>query len=91
MSIVRLKALATMDWNDMWKELHSMSSAEVQKIFAEAVQESEARLKVLRCVVKVYVDYDELEDDEKESQTDRIVADLLNRYGAKGLTDESKA
>ena len=35
--------------------------------------------------------YDELEEDEKESQTDRIVADLLNRYGAKELTDESKA
>ena len=88
---MRLQELATMDWNDMWGILHSRSSAEVQKIFAEAVQESEARLKALRYVVKVYVDYDELEDDEKESQTDRIVADLLNRYGAKELTDESKA
>ena len=88
---MRLQALATMDWNDMWKELHSRSSAEVQKIFAEAVQESEARLKALRYVVKVYMAYDELEDDEKESQTDRIIRDLLNRYRTKELTDESKA
>ena len=84
---MRLQELSTMDWNDMWGMLHSMSSAEVQKIFAEAVQESEARLKALRCVVKVYVDYDELEDDEKESQTDRIVADLLDRYGAKEVSE----
>lgn len=83
MSIARLKELSTMDWNDMWDILHSMSSAEVQKIFAEAVQEAEERLKALRYVVKVYMAYDELEDDEKESQTDRIVADLLDRYRAK--------
>ena len=88
---MRLQALATMDWNDMWEELHSRSSAEVQKIFAEAVQESEARLKALRYVVKVYMAYDELEDDEKESQTDRVIMDLLNRYRTKELTDESKA
>ena len=50
---MRLQELSTMDWNDMWKELHSMSSAEVQKIFAEAVQESEARSKALRYVVRV--------------------------------------
>ena len=75
----------------MWDVLHSVSSAEVQKIFAEAVQESEARLKALRYVVKVYMAYDELEDDEKESQTDRIIMDLLNRYRAKEITDESKA
>ena len=91
MSIARLKELSTMDWNDMWKELHSRSSAEVQKIFAEAVQESEARLKVLRYVVKVYMAYDELKNDEKESQTDRIIKDLLDRYRAKELTAESKA
>ena len=87
MSIVRLKALATMDWNDMWDVLYSVSSAEVQKIFAEAVQEAEARSKALRYVVKVYMAYDELEDDEKESQTDRIIMDLLNRYRAKEVSE----
>lgn len=90
MSIARLKELSTMDWNDMWDILHSMSSAEVQKIFAEAVQESETRSKALRYVVKVYMAYDELEDDEKESQTDRIIRDLLDRYRVKEITDESK-
>ena len=84
---MRLQELSTMDWNDMWKELHSMSSAEVQKIFAEAVQESEARSKALRYVVRVYMAYDELEEDEKESQTDRIIMGLLNRYRAKEINE----
>lgn len=84
MSKEKLIELANADWNEMWKVLHGMPSAKVQNLFTQAMkdieEENAAVRAALRYVVKLYIAYDELEEDEKESQTDQIVADLITRF-----------